>query len=119
MRQPWMYSDGVLTVREVMRETDGARLMWRAAWRFVRRERRREPLWSSFTAMETRVMEMLREHHSTAPRTAGLIARHISEIRQIRSSDRVAACSDHVWFWLRAQIRDERQQPPKFRTAKY
>ena len=94
MTKPWMYEDGVLTAREVMTARDGARLMWRAAWRFVRRRRRDE--WASITpltthfAMENRTAEMLMRHHSATGSRAYQIANHITTLGEMTSRERSA-----------------------------
>jgi hypothetical protein len=72
MTNQYMYQDGVLTAREVMTEPDGARLMWRAAWRLTRRAAGREYVEDSLLRHHTARVEVRRRVVECAGRAASL-----------------------------------------------
>lgn len=90
MNNPWLYSDGVLTAREVMTEPNGARLAWRAAWRLVRQARGwGHPLQrASFFKLSNSVLVMLCVHHS--PTIAARVTNHVLAINEVRRAQRVS-----------------------------
>lgn len=97
MRHQSLYSDSVLTAREVMNEPNGARLAWRAAWRFVRQARGygHELQRASYFKLSNAVLVMLCVHHS--PVLAGRITNQVLAIVEMYRSDRSAARGYREW----------------------